>query len=116
MATGARRPRGALRHAGALNAKLNAPTCDKLVQPTNFRAVRPPADLAAGVAAAAAPKPGGGVGGDTEGGVKVWQSRLSEKLNRASPAPVLISGGESSQEETRTLALIVADYVAGAAE
>jgi hypothetical protein len=69
----------------------------------------------AATATAAPPTPGNGIGGDTESGVKVWQSRLVAKLNGVSPAAVVIQG--ESQDGPQTLQLIVSDYVAaGAAE
>ena len=74
------------------------------MKPANCRAVRVSAP-----AGASAQKPSGGVGAATESGVAVWQSRLSEKLNGASPAPVVITG--ESQEGSLTLHLVVADFI-----
>ena len=74
------------------------------MKPTNCRAAR--ASAPAGVPAA---KPSGGVGADTESGVAAWQRKLSEKLNGASPEPVVITG--ESQEGNTTLHLVVADYI-----
>ena len=80
----------------------------KLVAPTNFRAV----SLGAAVGAAT-PQSGKGIGVDTEAGVKMWQSRLVDKLGGASPAAVVITG--ESQEHSQTLQLIVAEYAAAGA-
>lgn len=76
--------------------------------PTNFRAV----SLGAAVGAAT-PQSGKGIGADTEAGVKMWQSRLVDKLGGASPAAVVITG--ESQEHSQTLQLIVAEYAAAGA-
>ena len=77
---------------------------DRLVHPTNPKAVATAATMSSVGA--------GRVGGDTESAVRKWMTKLYDKLQGVSPAPVNIAAeSQDGGAPAARIELIIADYV-----